>query len=274
MCENCGCINNISVQKTSTAASEGHDHHQTHSHEHGHDHDHHHDHEHVNGYHHTHPGESSSKMELLRQNQIQAARNRGFFDAKNILVVKIVSSQGAGKTMLIGKSIEHLKNVHNIFVIEENQRTSIDAEMYRAAGTNTININTDSPQQLNAEMIYKAVKSLEINDKSILFVENHMNTPLDDGLTDLGEMHRIFVFSVTEGDHKPVKYPELFSGIDTCIISKTDLLPYVDFDIEKAKKAILAINQKIRFFEISSKTGEGFDQWISWIIDGFGQFSE
>jgi hydrogenase nickel incorporation protein HypB len=123
-------------------------------------------------------------------------------------------------------------------------------------------------------MIYKAVKALEIKDKSILFIENQANTCSSDGLTDLGEMCRVFVFSVTEGDNKPVKYPELFSGIDTCIISKTDLLPYVDFDIEKAKKAILALNPAIRFFETSSKTGKGFDQWINWINEGFGKFSE
>jgi hydrogenase nickel incorporation protein HypB len=271
MCENCGCISNLPDRRTSSTASEEDKLHHVHSHEHGHSHDH----DHGTGHHHHfHPEVPSSKMELLRQNQIHAARNRGFFDAKNILAIKIVSSQGAGKTMLIEKSIERLINVHNIFVIEQNQITNIDAEKFRAAEAKTININTDGTHQLNAEMIYKAVKTLEIKDKSILFIENQANTPSSGGLTDLGEMCRVFVFSITEGDHKPVKYPELFSGIDTCIISKTDLLPYVDFDIEKAKKAILALNPTIRFFETSSKTGKGFDQWINWIIEGFGKFSE
>ena len=123
-------------------------------------------------------------------------------------------------------------------------------------------------------MIYKAVKTLEIKDKSILFIESLANAPSSNELTDLGEVCSVFVFSVTEGDNKPAKYPELFSGVDTCIISKTDLLPYVDFDIEKAKKTILALNPTIRFFETSSKTGEGFDLWIKWIIEGFGKLSE
>ena len=163
MCENCGCISNRPDQEISSKVSTKQELHHNHSHEHGHDHNH--DHDHGTGHHHhSHPEDSSVKMELLRQNMIQAARNRGFFDAKNILAIKIVSSQGADKTMLIEKSIERLIKDHTIFVIEENQRTSIDAERYRAAEAKTVNINTDSTHQLNAEMIYKAVKTLEIKE--------------------------------------------------------------------------------------------------------------
>jgi hydrogenase nickel incorporation protein HypB len=118
------------------------------------------------------------------------------------------------------------------------------------------------------------VKLLEVKDKSILFIENLADARSSEGLTDLGENYCAVVFGVTEGDNKPAKYPELFTGADCCIINKIDLMPYVDFNIEKAKKTILTFNPGIKFFEISAKTGEGIDNWVSWITEEYRKISE
>jgi hydrogenase nickel incorporation protein HypB len=258
MCEKCGCISNIPVQITGA---------QHHTHGHGHTHGHDHLHEHSDGHYHSHSEENVSKTELLKQNILQAERNRGMFEAKNVLAIKIVSSQGSGKSMLIEKSIERL-------IIADNHIKSIDNEGIRVTNAKTINIKSDDTDQADAEMVFKTVKTLEIKDKSILFIENLTNIPSKDGFQDSGEKRKVFVFSVTEGDDKAVKYPELFSNADVCVISKTDLLPYVDFDTEKAKNKILALNPSIRFFEISAKTGSGINEWISWIIEEFENFSK
>ena len=240
MCENCGCSSNQPVKKKETTEFHMH----THDHGHDHFHDHEHMHEHGDGHYHSHPEADILALEALKQNQLQAERNRGMFEAKSIFALKIAGTQGSGKSMLIEKSVELLKDNCRLFVIEDNQNTTPDAEK-----------------------VFKAVKSLEVDDKSILFIENLADVrPTDDSI-DLGENCRVVVFGVTEGDNKPAKYPELFAGADVCLINKIDLLPYVDFNIEKAKNSILALNPVIKFFEISAKTGEGIEQWISWVIE-------
>jgi hydrogenase nickel incorporation protein HypB len=251
MCENCGCSSNQPVIKSATTESHAHDH--DHSHPHGHDHFHGHEpmHEHGDGHYHSHPVADIMAMEALKQNQLQAERNRGMFEAKSILAVKMASSQGSGKSLVIEKSIDLLKDTCKLFVIEDNQNTILDAEK-----------------------TFKAVKSLEVDDKSILFIENLANVRQSSGSTDLGENRGVVVFGITEGDNKPAKYPELFAGADVCLINKIDLLPYVDFNIEKAKSTILVLNPGIKFFEISAKTGEGLTQWISWVTEEYRKISE
>jgi hydrogenase nickel incorporation protein HypB len=244
---------------------------QHHTHGHTHTHGHEHWHEHGDGHYHSHPHADGSEKELSMQNLVQAERNRGMFEAKNIFAVKIVSSQGAGKTMLIEKSIDRLKNAS---ISEDKPKSTIDPDENQIAEVKSINLSTTNAVQPVAEMVYKSVKTLEIKDKSILFIENLTSIPSKEGFTDSGEKRKVFVFSVTEGDNKAVKYPELFSDADVCVISKTDLLPYVDFDAEKAKRTILALNPAIRFFEISAKTGSGIDEWISWMIEEFENFSK
>ena len=242
MCENCGCSSNQPVRKKEPEFH-------LHNHDHGHDHGHEHMHEHGDGHYHSHPKADIIALEALKQNQLQVDRNRGMFEAKSILAVKMASSQGSGKSLIIEKTIELLKDTCKLFVIEDNNNST-----------------------LNAEKAFKVVKSLEINDKSILFIENLAEVRPTDGSTDLGEIRSVIVFGVTEGDNKPAKYPELFAGADVCFINKIDLLPYVDFNIEKAKNIILALNPGIRFIEISAKTGEGIAQWISWVGEEYREF--
>lgn len=240
MCENCGCSSNQPVIKNGKAEPH------LHAHNHDHAHDHEHMHEHGDGHYHSHPEADILALEALKQNQLQAERNRGMFEAKSILTLKIAGTQGSGKSMIIGKTIELLKDTCKLFVIEDNRNTTLDAEK-----------------------VFKAAKSLEVDDKSILFIENLADVRPTDGSTDLGENRRVVVFGVTEGDNKPAKYPELFAKADVCLINKIDLLPYVDFNIEKAKNTILALNPGIKFFEISAKTGEGAPQWINWISEEY-----
>lgn len=259
MCENCGCTSNQPIRKNGTTEFHGHSHDHSHNHDHGHDHshshhhghDHEHMHEHGDSHYHSHPVADIMAMEALQQNQLQAERNRGMFEAKSILAVKIASSQGSGKSMIIEKTIELLKDTCKLFVIEDNQDTT-----------------------LNAEIAFKAAKSLEVDDKSILFIEKLAEVRTSAGSTDLGENLSVVVFGITEGENKPAKYPELFVGADICLINKIDLLPYVDFNIEKVKNTILALNPGIRFFEISAKTGEGIEKWISWITQEYRKICE
>jgi hydrogenase nickel incorporation protein HypB len=257
MCENCGCTSNQPVRKNVTTEPHLHDHHHGHDHDHSHDHNYHHlhDHEqmhdHGDGHYHSHPKIDPLTMEALRQSRLQAERNRGMFEAKRIFAVKIASSQGSGKSLIIDKSIELLKDTSKLLVIEDNLNRTLDPEK-----------------------VFKAVKSLEADDKSILFIENLADVRPTDGSPDLGQIRSAVVFGVTEGDNKPAKYPELFAGADICLINKIDLLPYVDFNIEKAKSTILALNPAIKFFEISAKTGEGIAQWISWVGEEYRKFCE
>lgn len=246
MCENCGCSSNQPVIKKGTAEPHLHDHDHSHPHGHDHFHDHEHMHEHGDGHYHSHPVVDSVAIETFKQNQLQVERNRGMFEAKSILAIKVASSQGSGKSLVIEKSIEILKDNCKLFVIEDDQNTTLDAEK-----------------------IFKAAKSLDVDDKSILFIEYLADVRPSDGSTDLGENRSVVIFGVTEGDNKPAKYPELFAGADVCVINKIDLLPYVDFNIEKAKNTILALNPGIKFFELSAKTGEGIAQWISWVTEEY-----
>ena len=176
----------------------------------------------------------------------------------------MVSSPGSGKTTLLEKTIDFLKKEINIYVIEGDQQTMNDSDRINAAGARVIQINTGNGCHLDAEMINKAVKKLNVSENSVLVIENVGNLVCP-ALFDLGESHRVVIISVTEGDDKPLKYPNMFHTSDICIINKTDLLPYVDFDIDKTKEYALKANHHLRFFEVSAKTGEGMDKWYKWL---------
>jgi hydrogenase nickel incorporation protein HypB len=253
MCDTCGCgqpENNVSIRKP--GEEYGHEHEHLYSHGHGHGH------------------EPPAKKEILIQenimqkNSLLAERNRGFFEAKNIFVLNLVSSPGSGKTCLLERTISRLKNEIKIFVIEGDQQTMNDANRINATGVPVVQINTGSGCHLDAEMINKAVKELNVAEKSVLFVENVGNLVCP-ALFDLGESKRVVIISVTEGEDKPVKYPNMFMTSDVCIINKTDLLPYVDFSIEKAKEYALRVNHHLEFIELSVKTGEGMEEWYKWL---------
>ena len=251
MCGTCGCSesNGVKITKPGEKHSQGHDH----------DHDHHHaDHDH------SHSHEMDLEIDVLQKNNLLAERNRGFFEAKNILTLNMVSSPGSGKTTLLEKTIKRINGELEVSVIEGDQQTLNDAERIKASGAPVVQINTGSGCHLDADMINRAVKELQPKDNSLLIIENVGNLVCP-SMFDLGESFRVVVISTTEGEDKPLKYPNMFESSDVCIINKTDLLPYVDFDVEKAKEYAMRVNHHLEFIELSAKTEEGMDEWISWI---------
>jgi hydrogenase nickel incorporation protein HypB len=249
MCATCGCESN------------GHS--IVHGDDHGHAHDHHHDHDHS----HSHStGKSVVEVEkdILHHNNLLAARNRGYFDAKNILALNLVSSPGSGKTTLLEKTLTDLKGQVEFAVIEGDQQTTNDADRIHATGTKVVQINTGKGCHLDAHMVLHAVQGMKLVNDSVLFIENVGNLVCP-AMFDLGEKERVVIISVTEGEDKPLKYPDMFYSSTVCVINKTDLLPYVPFNIEKAKEYILRVNPKLKIIEVSCTSGEGLQQWYSWL---------
>lgn len=259
MCDTCGCGQpDVTIRKP--GEEENPDHHHSHSHDHDH---HHHDHDHDH-HHHSHGKEIAVEQDILSKNNLMAERNRGYFEAKNILALNLVSSPGSGKTSLLEKTVSTLKKDLRFYVIEGDQQTMNDANRIDKAGAPVVQINTGNGCHLDSDMVNRAVKQLKIQDQSILFIENVGNLVCP-SLFDLGEGARVVIMSTTEGDDKPLKYPTMFESSDICIINKTDLLPYVDFDMEKARQYALQVNHHLRFFEMSVKTGEGMEDWYGWL---------
>jgi len=245
MCETCGC------------GEPDHDH----SHDqHGHNHDH---------SDHTHePATSGRKIldvnkEVLHENNLVAARNRGFFEGRNIFCLNLVSSPGSGKTTILEKTMHALKPEVRMMAIEGDQQSSLDADRIMKTGVPVIQINTGMGCHLDARMINKAMNDLPMPEHSILFIENVGNLVCP-AMFDLGESKRVLIMSVTEGDDKPVKYPAMFRSAHLCIINKIDLLPYVTFDVEKAVQNASAVNPELDFIRLSAITGEGMPEWLDW----------
>ncbi len=248
----------------------GHDHEHDHAHGHAHGHDHEHDHEHAHGHdHHHHHDHGPSRtldieQDVLLQNNMLAQRNRGWFEAKNILALNLVSSPGSGKTSLLVRTIEDLKEQVPMAVIEGDQQTLNDAERIAATGAEVLQVNTGKGCHLDSDMIKRACAELSPRDNSVLMIENVGNLVCP-ALFDLGEAAKVVVISVTEGDDKPLKYPTMFAASNLCLINKIDLLPHVDFDVEKCRQAALTVNPRLQFLEISATTGEGLTGWYDWI---------
>jgi len=236
-----------------------HDHHDYQSHMHDHDHHHHHDH-----HGHREKKEFPLNIDVLSENNKLAERNRGYFDAKKVLCLNMVSSPGSGKTIILEKTIKELISKRKIFVIEGDQQTTRDAERIERSGAPAIQINTGTGCHLDARMVNLALKKMEVENNSVLFIENVGNLVCP-ALFDLGESKRVIVISTTEGDDKPLKYPYMFETSHLCIINKTDLLPYVDFSVDTVRKNALQINPKLEFILMSAKTGEGMKEWYEWI---------
>jgi len=265
MCETCGCgkpDNEVRILKPGEEHSHEHEHEYYHSHDrHGEE-----DHEHTHNHSHDHDHDRKIAIEqdVISKNNLLAERNRGYFEAKGIKAINLVSSPGSGKTSLLERTIRDLKKETSIYVIEGDQQTMNDANRIDATGAPVVQINTGEGCHLDADMVNKAVKKLEPADNSLLMIENVGNLVCP-ALFDLGEAFRVVIMSVTEGEDKPVKYPYMFRTSDLCIINKTDLLPYVDFDLKKAKEYALQINPSLKILEISVKTGEGMNDWYSWL---------
>lgn len=201
---------------------------------------------------------------ILYQNNLLAERNRGFLQAKNILALNLVSSPGSGKTTLLEKTIQLFKDGPDIAIIEGDQQTSNDANRIAATGASVVQINTGKGCHLDAHMVLHAIQKLPLTDNSILMIENVGNL-ICPSMFDLGENIRVVIISVTEGEDKPLKYPDMFLTSQVCIINKIDLLPYLDFDIAKTKEYAKRVNPGLIFFELSATSGEGMHYWIEWL---------
>ena len=206
------------------------------------------------------------EQDILSRNNLLAERNRGYFEARNILALNLVSSPGSGKTALLEKTIRELGKEIRFYVGEGDQQTMNDANRIDQAGAPVVQVKPGNVCHLESDMINRAVKQLDVASDSVLVIENVGNLVCP-SLFDLGEAHRVVIISTTEGEDKPIKYPTMFQSSDICIINKTDLLPYVDFDVKKCREYALQVNHRLRFFELSVKTGEGMDAWYGWLRD-------
>lgn len=204
------------------------------------------------------------EQDILLKNNLRAERNRGYFLAKNILALNLVSSPGSGKTSLLEKTLHDLNGQRNFYVIEGDQQTSNDADRIAATQVPVVQINTGKGCHLDSDMIWNAVQQLKPSDNAVLFIENIGNLVCP-AMFDLGEQKRVVIISVTEGDDKPLKYPDMFQSSQLCIINKIDLLPYVKFDVEATKKYARRINPTIQFIELSCTSGEGVNNWYDWL---------
>ena len=204
--------------------------------------------------------------DILGKNNLLASRNRGYFEAKAVVALNLMSSPGSGKTTLLELTIKALKGLRPVAVIEGDQQTLNDAERIHKAGAPVVQVNTGNGCHLDADMIRQALDQIELQEESLLFIENVGNLVCP-SLFELGEKNRIVIISVTEGEDKPLKYPTMFERADTCIINKTDLLPYVDFDLEQVKHNALSVNPHLRIMELSARTGEGMEQWLQFLKD-------
>lgn len=227
---------------------------------------------HEPGHHHHHDGAPAQQhkkivqveKDVLHENNLLAERNRGYFEAKNILALNLVSSPGSGKTALLERTLTDLKGKMNFAVIEGDQQTTNDADRIHATGTKVVQINTGKGCHLDAHMVLHAVQGMKPAADSVLFIENVGNLVCP-AMFDLGEKERVVIISVTEGDDKPLKYPDMFHSSTLCIINKTDLLPYVPFSMEKVKENARKINPTLGIIELSCSNGEGLQQWYQWL---------
>ncbi len=189
---------------------------------------------------------------------------------RGIRTINIMSSPGAGKTSLLERTIERLREQVTIGVIEGDIETGNDAERIEAAGAETVQINTRGACHLEAHMVRDALNAINLAGMKLLFIENIGNLVCP-AAWDLGEDIRVVVASTTEGDDKPEKYPQMFAISQIMVLNKIDLMPYVDYSIEKVRRKALAINPNLRIFEVSCRTGEGLDGWHDWLrtfVDG------
>lgn len=254
----------------------------------GHTHPHEHDYQTEHGQHHTHayrmvvdhpfpsrpglthlPGLSPSRMvqverDILSKNAEYAETNRMRFATQGTLALNLVSSPGSGKTTLLVETLKQLLGRFPLGVIEGDQQTTRDADRIRATGASAIQVNTGKGCHLDAHMVGHALDRLDLVDQGVLFIENVGNLVCPAAF-DLGEAHKVVILSTTEGEDKPLKYPDMFHAANLMVINKTDLLPYVDFNVNRCVEYVLRIHPSIEILQMSARTGEGLDAWLAWI---------
>ena len=291
MCTTCGCGAG-EVRIEGQAADHDHEHGHahdhvhadgtTHSHEHGHDHGHEHNHAHPHEHDHAHehseaaqhshaPGVSNKRMvqieqDILAKNNAYAQENRQQLAERGIFALNLVSSPGSGKTTLLCKTIT-LLGAQPLAVIEGDQQTSQDAQRIRATGAPAIQINTGKGCHLDAHMVGHAMGQLRLQEDSLLMIENVGNLVCPAAF-DLGEAHKVVILSVTEGEDKPIKYPDMFRAASLMLLNKIDLLPYLDFDVAAAIAFARQVNPQIRVIQVSATSGAGMDEWLDFLRAG------
>jgi len=243
MCGTCGC-------------GQPDHHHEHHHHGHGHAHHHHHD--------ETESRRIAIEVDLLDRNRAFAEENRVRFDQHRIFTLNMVSSPGSGKTTLLVEMIRAADGKFEVGVIEGDQQTSLDAERIAATGVRVQQINTGNMCHLDAHMVGHAVEHLAPADGSVLVIENVGNLICPSAF-DLGEHLRVALVSVTEGEEKPLKYPQMFESSQVVMINKCDLLPHLSFDLGRCRENIRRVNPQAKIFEISATTGEGMCEWLQWL---------
>lgn len=296
MCVVCGCSN---PDLPGSGPAHDHEHGHDQGHEHGHDHHHGHDHGHDQGHDrgrgHAHadldfganaarvsvPGLSAERAikleaDVLGANDRIARANRSHFEAHGVVVYNLVSSPGSGKTTLLVATIEALRRRDAglpLAVIEGDQQTSHDADRIRATGAPAVQVNTGKGCHLDAPMVAAAFDRLPLHDhaphrpgaRSLLFIENVGNLVCP-AMWDLGERAKVAILSVTEGEDKPLKYPDMFAAARLMVLTKTDLLPHVDFDVARCIAYARRVNPGIEVLLLSAKSGQGMDAWLDWLL--------
>ncbi|HKJ82692.1 MAG TPA: hydrogenase nickel incorporation protein HypB [Mariprofundaceae bacterium] len=243
MCGTCGC---------------GQDHEQIDRH--GHDHDHAHGHAHE-----TEERRIAVELDLLANNRRHAEANRAWFRERGILALNFMASPGAGKTELLAATIRMLSGRFPVCVIEGDQQTGLDAARIREAGARAHQINTGKLCHLDAHMVGHAVEALQPEPGSLLLIENVGNLVCPAAF-DLGEQHRVVMLSVTEGEDKPLKYPDMFATASSLVVNKCDLLPYVNFDVAHCLDHVHRVHPELMpVHRTSATTGEGLAEWCEWI---------
>ena len=206
------------------------------------------------------------ELDILSKNNRFAADNRQQFTEQGVLVLNLVSSPGSGKTTVLTETIARLQTEMSIAVIEGDQQTRLDADRIQATGVEAIQINTGKGCHLEAERVGQAWQDLRQYQPSLLLIENVGNLVCPAGF-DLGEAHKVVILSVTEGEDKPLKYPDMFHAASLMILNKIDLLPYLDFDVERCIAYARQVNPAIQVFQLSARSGAGFEDWLGWIKD-------
>jgi hydrogenase nickel incorporation protein HypB len=218
------------------------------------------------------PGLSQARMvkierDILSKNDSFAQVNRGYLSEHGIFALNLVSSPGSGKTTLLVKSIIALNGSLPLAVIEGDQQTDNDAARIRATGAPALQINTGKGCHLDAHMVWQAMQQLGLQDNSLLLIENVGNLVCPASF-DLGEAHKVAILSVTEGEDKPLKYPDMFRASDLMLLNKCDLLPHLTFDADLAIENARKVNPTIQVIRISATSGEGMEEWLDWIKVG------
>ncbi|MFZ0141780.1 MAG: hydrogenase nickel incorporation protein HypB [Aeromicrobium sp.] len=265
MCATCGC-GEADVRVDGETGAFLHVHEDGTVHAHGADHDHDHEHEHDHGHDHGAPHTHTIDLEtaVLAKNDELAQANREWMAGRGIASVNLMSSPGAGKTTLLERTIKEQGAGRPIAVVEGDQETVYDAERIRAVGAKAVQINTGSGCHLDATMVRRGLDTLEPDDGDLVVLENVGNLVCP-ALFDLGETKKVVIISVTEGDDKPLKYPHMFAAADLVVVNKTDLLPYVDFDVDRCEKDARSLNADLVWMPLSVRTGENLDAWYRWL---------